>query len=55
MPIDNYFDWKLSELDILDFTEECDQEQVIQKIGLYITSLETIVKGRRRKERAQYS
>ncbi|CAG8501466.1 24364_t:CDS:10, partial [Cetraspora pellucida] len=53
--IDDYFNRKCSDWNIISFLEECTLQQVDQKISHYLTSLEAIVKvfeGKRR-ERAQ--
>ncbi|CAI2188270.1 16942_t:CDS:10, partial [Funneliformis geosporum] len=55
--INKYFERKPSNWDILDFLDECDQEPISQRVGFYLSSLETIVKTEeeenQRKVRAQ--
>ncbi|CAB4423380.1 unnamed protein product [Rhizophagus irregularis] len=54
--VHEYFERKPSAWDILDFLDEYDQEPVSQRIGFYLTSLETIInteEDNSRRKRAQ--
>src|SRR4051812_45381424 len=41
--VHEYFDRKSSEWNIISFLEECDVESFTNKIGYYLTSLESII------------
>jgi len=41
--VHEYFDRKSSEWNIISFLEECDAETFTNKIGYYLTSLESII------------
>lgn len=41
--VHEYFDRKSSDWNIIDFLEECDAESFTNKIGYYLTSLESII------------
>jgi hypothetical protein len=53
--IHEYFDSKSSDWNIIGFLKECTEESYQLKIGLYLKSLENIIKNEqgKRKEKAQ--